>query len=635
MRRLSCALFLTLLLASCVPQPVPVAEPNGISSPVVPAPAPEIRFALIGEPKEVNVWELFDESGATYNDYALRSEYWPRLYHLAPPDRTFEPLAANGMPSEVIQEGEFYTAAVPLRADLKWTDASPFTAEDVAFTANTILAFEFGYDWSMYSPREYLDHVEAVNPSTVKYYFKQKPNVEVWQYGALQSPIIQKAFWKSAVENAATLLPKDALNADIDKASATLATVQSDIARLEAQILALRLEGQQNRDLNTYLKRRQGELAFAQNNLNTLLDEYAAQLDAAQKTLYGADDAREPVLGTWMPAAKENGMWVNNANPDFPFTKPNFDRAVYRIYQDDEAAIRAFQNGEVDFILSPNDLVSEVNEAKYYPSYSARFLVFNPLNTALADPAFRAALSCMMDRGALAADILQNHAAPLDSFALSPQWHDPNLRDACAGIDKPARIAYAVNLLKSAGYSWAQEPNAENAGQNLLMSNGGAFPKVTLLAPSKEDDALRYTAAKYIAEQAQYLGIPFAVTEAGINDVVYAVYSSQKYDMALMGWRLSEYPAYLCEMFGGRNLHLYNSDRLKSACDALEGESNLDAARQASRQIEAALMSELPFIPLFTVMRADVYRGLSYPAGNVLNGWHGLYGAPSYAMPLP
>jgi len=49
------------------------------------------------------------------------------------------------------------------------------------------------------------------------------------------------------------------------------------------------------------------------------------------------------------------------------------------------------------------------------------------------------------------------------------------------------------------------------------------------------------------------------------------------------------------------------------------------------------LMSELPFIPLFTVMRTDVYRNLSYPlpAVKILNGWGGLYGAPSYAIPAP
>ena len=623
--------FLCLLIGSCAPQPAAsrLAKPTSVPSPIVSAHAPEIRFALIGEPLDVNVWELFDKSGATYSGYALRAEYWPRLYHLAPPNRIFEPLGANGMPSEVIQEGKFYVAAVNLRTDLKWTDDSPFTAEDVAFTANTALVFELGYDWSTYYSPEFLDHAEAVNSSTVKYYFKQKPGVGEWQYGVLQGPIVQKSFWEPRINAAADLLPKEKLRADVDKANNYLATVRSDVARLEAESL--------NGPLSGDLKGLQGELIYAQNNSNKLMDEYTAQIKSAQKTLYDLKDEKEPTLGTWMPAGEINGRWVNQANPDFPFIKPNFDRAVFVFFDNDKAAKTAFQNGKVDFILSQNGGTQEVKDAIPYSSYNARFLVFNPLSIYLADPAIRIALSCIIDHAALAADILQNYAAPLDSFVLSSQWHDPMLKEACAGMDRSARIEYAVKQLKDAGYSWAQEPNVENAGRNLLMSNGEGFPKVTLITPAKENDALRYAAAKYIAEQAQYLGIPFVVQEMSISDVVYSVYSSQKYDMALMGWRLSEYPAYLCEMFGGQNLYLYNSSRLKPVCDALGAESNLVGARQVSFQIEAALMSELPFIPLFTEMQADQYRGLSYPAPevNILNGWSGIYGAPSYAVPSP
>ena len=107
------ALFLTLLLASCQPQPV-VAVPTSIPSPgpLSPAHAPEIRFALIGKPpasdSHVNVWGLFDEAGASYINYALRAEYWPRLYHLVPQDSSFQPYAAEDQPSEVNQDGDKY-----------------------------------------------------------------------------------------------------------------------------------------------------------------------------------------------------------------------------------------------------------------------------------------------------------------------------------------------------------------------------------------------------------------------------------------------------------------------------------------------------------------------------------------------
>jgi ABC-type transport system substrate-binding protein len=629
--------FLILLLASCsAPQPVSMAEPTSISAPTafpVPAHVPEIRFALIGESQNVNVWQLFDQSGATYANQAIHSGTLPSLYQLAPQDSSFQPLTAEGLPAEVVQDGDQYSAVVKLRPNLTWTDGSLFTAEDVAFTANTALVFEFEYDWGDYYPREALDRVEALDSVTVKFFFKQKPNVGDWQYGVLQAPVVQKAFWESAVREAADLLPDAALRAEISKIRANLEIAKPLLEDLTAQVTSLKVNGKQNRKLEGDYTRMQGEVVYLQATLENLLEDYAAQVKLAQASLHSVNDEKEPTLGVWLPAVKTDGVWQKQANPDLPFGAPNFDYASYYFFENENEAVAAFQNDEVDFILSPVENLPA--DAKYNPSSSARFLVFNPLNIYLADPSFRSALACMIDRNALAADVLQNKAAPLDSFVLSSQWHDAGLKTACADMDQSARVAYAVQLLKDAGYSWVQEPNAGDAGQKLLMSNGDAFPKVTLLAPLKEQDALRYAAAKYVAGQAQVLGIPFAVQEVELNDAVYAVYSSQKYDMALIGWRLSEYPAYLCEWFGEQNLFFAerNSDRLRAVCEAFKAESNLDAARQAVAQIESALMTELPIIPLFTVTQADVYHNLSYPAPNILNGWAGLYGAPFHAVP--
>ena len=159
----------------------------------------EIRFALIGDVTEANVWALFDTSGYSYNNYAVRSGYWPRLYRLSIPGGQFEAAAASGMPSSFQAEGDFFTATVPLRSDLNWIDGLPLTAEDVAFTVNTALAFQLGFDWHDYYNPDWLDHAEALDAHTVKFFFKKMPNVGVWQYGALQGPVVQKAYWSPKI----------------------------------------------------------------------------------------------------------------------------------------------------------------------------------------------------------------------------------------------------------------------------------------------------------------------------------------------------------------------------------------------------------------------------------------------------
>jgi ABC-type transport system substrate-binding protein len=628
------SLALLLLAASCASQSVTTqAELSTASVESAPARAPEIRFALVGKSHDVNSWALFDEQGATYADYALRFEYLPRLYHLAPPDFSFQPLAARGLPADFVQEGEFYSATVNLRPDLKWTDASPFTAEDVAFTVNTALDFELGLDWYASYPYAFLARAEVVEPYVVKFVFKQKPDASLWQYGALQGPIVQKNFWQARIAKARTLLPEDSSSAEVEQSRAYLARVQYDVDDLTFKLQSLSEVGRSDRELYVQLMQRNLELGYAKNNLSKALEQYQSKINAAKTSLYQIDDKNEPTLGGWIFESQKGDVWVNAVNPDFPFGKPNFDRAVYRLFDDEKDALAAFDNDEVDFILAQNGLSHDVENAEISATYSARFLVFNPLKTQFADPAFRGALSCMIDREYLSQSVFKNKTAPLHSFVISPQWKSDALDIACAGMDKSARVKYALKLLTDAGYSWAKKPDTENAGKTLFMKNGEAFPKIVLSAPSQDADPLRYIAAKHIAEQAQYLGIPLSVREMNLDDVVYAVYSSQKYDAALVGWRLSEYPSYLCKWFGGHNPYTYRGSRFASTCNTLQVETNLDAARQFVHNIESELMRELPFIPLFTLTQVEIYRNLEYPSQSVINGWGSLYGAPSYAVP--
>lgn len=632
--------------ASCAP-PVAVDSPTPVAAtasapalPTVPH-ATEIRFALVGRLTNANVWELFDSTGYSYNDYVVRSGYWPRLFHLTTPDGRFEPQVASGPPSPIQAEGAFYTATVPLRSDLKWTDGTPFTAEDVAFTVNTALSFQLGFDWHAYYDPAWLNHAEAIDLHTVKFYFKHAPGVAEWQYGALQGPVAQKNYWSSKVSDAAALLPPADSLAKIESLKAREAALQLSVQGLiKAGIGAT---GEQARQLQSQLQNQQGDLDEARNDLNKAQAEVDSAMQAARQSLYALQAADEPSLGTWMPAEQTSANRANSVNPSHPFGSPNFDIATYSLYLDEASALQALKKGEVNSILQPGGLSPGLAAGSIAGAHiisnetsSANFIVLNPVNPALADPALRRALFCSVDRLTLARTLA---AAPLASIVpASNAWAAPAAGTPCgeaydptAGFD-PAR---AVAILKEAGYRWALQPSGSQGGAGLTGPDGQVIRPLSLLAPFEEVDPQGGQAAQLLQQAVRYLGIPFTVLPADPADIRFAVFNDRDYDMALMGWRLSAYPGYLCDWFGDANPFGYDKPQVRADCAVLRTTSDPETARRAMVDIQTLLVQDPPFIPLYSGLTYDIVRGIVYPFDRVMDGLSSIYGAPSVAIPAP
>ena len=287
-----------LILFSCSPS---ASDQIGASPTLQIAPpvthAQEIRIGLVGKPTDVNVWALFDEEGTSYANYALRWEYWPRLYTLSIPELKFTPLAAEGQPSTVIRRSEFYVATVNMREDLTWSDGQPLTAEDAAFTINTVLAFELGFDWSFCYDPNYLDRVVAEGASTLRYYFKNAPNIGVWQYGALQGPIVNKTYWEPKIQEALQRLSASSFDQQILEAEAGKTTLEKEVDELNNRIRNIQQIGGQDRQLDAALKRAQANLDAANNSLAKLKAERREEFIQARIALYSLDDNGEPTLG--------------------------------------------------------------------------------------------------------------------------------------------------------------------------------------------------------------------------------------------------------------------------------------------------------------------------------------------------
>ncbi len=632
--RLPAAALSFFLLASCVPavvtptlQAVPSETPVPHSS--------EIRLGLVGDATHASVWSLFDEKGQSYNAYAVESGYWPRLYGFSVPGRQFQPQAASGMPSAIHTEGGFYTGTVALRTDLKWSDGSPFTANDVAFTANTVLSFQLGFDWRAFYDPAWLDHVQAIDLHTVKFFFKTKPGVANWQYGALLGPVVQQAYWSPRIADSGALLPSPELSVQIQDLKAGVATLQ-------AQVNAFNRSPATSGD-SLEIRQTKSNLDQAVNDLAKAQSEYDNAMQAARQSLETLADDNEPLLGTWQSGRTLQAGLENDVNPYFYFGHPHFDRVIYRVYPAWDAAWAALKSGAVDVVLVPGgvspppaDLADPV-KWMVNPTSSARFLMINRSNPILQNLAVRQALACVIDPQGMAR-VLNNQAEPLESFVLPAEtyWVDPIVSLPCHGLDDTARLAQAVQILNSSGFTWSTPPAGSIPGKGLKTSAGAPFPDLQLLAPS--DDLLRAAAAAYVQDRARWLGMPLTARLVSSDTISYAVFSSDQYDLAILGWHLSAYPGYLCDWTGGSPpLYWTGADAppVSSQCAALTGTSDLQAARGLLFDIQSAYAQDLPLIPLYSLITGDGYRNVSYPFDRILDGLNGSYGAPSLAVPVP
>jgi ABC-type transport system substrate-binding protein len=168
----------------------------------------------VGVFEDVTSTNFFAANGpdnTVYNSYMLPARL--TLYYLTDKYFTFVPFTAKDLPTPLTQEGDFWVVEIPLREDVKWSDGTAFTAKDVAFSANAVLRMHLiSGNFSSWYDGNYLDHMEATSDYVVKIFYHTKPGLARHEWGTLQAPIIQEAYWAPIIDEAAK--PIDALAAD-------------------------------------------------------------------------------------------------------------------------------------------------------------------------------------------------------------------------------------------------------------------------------------------------------------------------------------------------------------------------------------------------------------------------------------
>ena len=331
---------------------------------------------------------------------------------------------------------------------------------------------------------------------------------------------------------------------------------------------------------------------------------------------------------------------------------PHFESEIFSIYGNQDAAILALTKGDIDYVFNPLglekgflDRVRNTPDLRIVSNANngVRYMGFNVRKPPMDIKEFRQAVATVIDKEFVARTILQDAAIPV--YAMVPEgngfWHNPDVPKFGEDLTRGERIAQAVDLLKSAGFTFEQEPEISEdgnfvakSGKGLRMPDGSPVPEMKLLAPSAGYDPMRSTFAIWVERWLNDIGIPVRANLTGFNVIVDELFSdtvADDLDMWILGWGLSIFPDHLENFFhsrhspetgGGYNWGGYANSQYDDLAFGLLSETTIEGARDKAFQLQEFLAEELPYVPLFTTPKLDAYRPsrIEFPYTSVLGG---------------
>lgn len=574
-----------------------------------------------------NYWAFLDPENSVWNAYVFSNQA-PTLFQYASPTNQLVPLLAADLPAEPVQEGESWTVTQTLRSGLQWSDGEPLTPADIVFTYETVRDLGLGGSWLNAYPigtddRLGLIGVEAVDDTTVRFVFNDKPGLSVWQFGVGLGAILPAHFWGDAAATATT----------------------------PEELYAVSGAGAPGMWAYDFSEWESG--AFARNVAN---DAYPFQ--GSTTRLY-ADGTYEFAVADAATPEQHYGEGTGEVTHEYT-EGPYANEVTYSIYTSQDAAVLALTSGEVDFMLTSLGLQRGLQQLVLAepdldlivnPSNAYRYLAFNTRKFPMDDAAFRQAVACVIDKDFMANTVLGGAALPVWSQVPEGNafWHNPDAPRWCEGLTQEERLNTSIEVLEDAGYTWDIKPvwdpenlDAVPKGEGLRGPDGTPVPELSLLAPGPGYDPLRATYALFVEDWANDLGIPVTANPTGFNVIVDQVFNTDpQFDMYILGWTLTPFPDHIVEFFetagdsalGGNNTPGYTNPEFDALAAEFRAATDLEEARQLIGQMDAILAEDLPYVVLFTTPIIEPYRtNLRFPFTSTLDGVQNLFGLPSYVQ---
>lgn len=541
-----------------------------LALPAMSSGAPLLKVGVLEEPKSLNVWLASD----AWSSRVLSEIYQP-LFTREPSRLALVPWLAEKDP---VYDPATLSYTVYLR-EAKWSDGTPFTSSDVAFTARLIKEFRvprFLSNWS------FIKEIATPDPRTVIFYLEEP--MATFLTRTLTTPIVQEKQWKSIVE-------------DARKKEKPLVALLNQKVDYPVGTGPFRLK-----------EWRQGAYIFLETNPNFF---------GTGKRIAGRD------LGPFI-----GGIVFKNYGTS--------DAAILELKK---GSIDIFwwglQAGYVDDLQKDKNIRIITNEKSglYYMGFNLRKVPFN-------DKALRKSVATIIDKDFIVGRILQGFGVKMDTVVppANRLWCCTEVARYCEGLNKEQRIKKAFGILSEAGYKW-DEPPVDGSGnvvkgKGIRLPDGTPMAAFTILTPPADYDPQRAMVGTMVQEWLREIGMPASAKPMAFGSLIEQVKGRRDFDTFVLGYgKLSLDPDYVRNFFvsgndkpQGWNMSGYNNQEFDRIAEQSVKEMDLEKRRELIMQMQMMVVDDLPYIPIYNPMlleavRTDRFTGWVSMVEGVGNTW--------------
>ena len=295
-----------------------------------------------------------------------------------------------------------------------------------------------------------------------------------------------------------------------------------------------------------------------------------------------------------------------------------FDKIVWHLIEDANAAYSAYQNGDIAMIkdVPTEEIPSLASNPEFHvePIMGTYYVTFNTQKAPFDDPKVREALSLAIDRKYVAGTIMQGTYSPAVNFV------GPGISDATAGssFEKVTQEKYGDHF-NTDNYD-ADLEKAKSLLAEAGYPNGEGFPEFKYLT---NDSGYHKAVAEYLQSAWGELGLDMTINIQEWKTVT-ADRRSGNFDVARNGWVYDwDDPSNminLLETDNGNNDGKYSNPDFDAAVDGARNTTDLAEHYSLLHEAEQIMLNDAACAPV------AYYNDFWLQKAGLKNTWHSPYG---------